>query len=155
MLKVNDKLPQFKAKALLNDKEVEINSKDFSGKKIIIYFYPKDMTPGCTTQAQNLRDNIEKFNKEKITIIGISPDPISKHIKFQQKEDLPFYLISDEDKIISNLFGVWGEKSFMGKKYMGVNRTTFLIDENQKITHVIEKPKVKEHSQEIFKLLNL
>lgn len=155
MIQINENIPKFKAKAIKENQEIEINSENFKGKKLAIYFYPKDMTPGCTTQAQNLRNNFDKFENENIIILGISTDQISRHIKFQEKENLPFYLISDEDKTIANLFGIWGEKKFMGKTYMGINRTTFLVDENQKISHIITKPKVKEHSEEIFKLLNI
>ncbi len=150
MVNINQTAPDFKAKALINGEEKEISLKDFKSKKIVIYFYPKDLTPGCTTQACNLRDNFEEFKKKDIIVIGISKDSIKSHLNFANKKNLPFILISDEDKTIQNLYGVWQEKSFMGKKFMGTLRNTFLIDENFKIIKIITKPDVSNHSKEIF-----
>lgn len=154
MIKINEKAPNFKAKALMNGKEKEISLSDFKGKKVTMYFYPKDMTPGCTTQAENLRDNFNEFEEKGIVIMGISVDPISSHIKFAEKKELPFILVSDENKKIVENYGVWVEKNMYGRKYMGTKRTTFLIDEDGKIAHIIEKPKVKEHSKEILKIFD-
>lgn len=150
MIELNKKIPNFKAKALVNEKEKEISLNDFKGKKIALYFYPKDLTPGCTWQAENLRDNISKLNNKNIEIIGISKDPIKSHEKFVCKKELPFILISDEDLEIHKIFDNWQMKKFMGKEYMGTLRRTFLIDENQKLIKIIEKPKVKDHTNEIL-----
>jgi peroxiredoxin Q/BCP len=150
MVKTNDKAPDFKAKALVNNEEKEISLSDFKGKKIAMYFYPKDLTPGCTTQACNLRDNYSNLEKEGIVVIGVSKDSIKSHIKFANEKELPFILVSDEDLKVNNLYGVWVEKSMYGRKYMGTNRNTFLIDEDFKIVDIIEKPKVGEHSKEIL-----
>ena len=125
--------------------------KDFIGKKIILYFYPKDDTPTCTTQACNLRDNHTALIKQGFTIIGISPDPAKKHKKFESKYTLPFILIADEDHSIAEKYGVWGEKKFMGRTYDGIHRTTFLIDEKGSIKNIILKPESKHHADEILK----
>lgn len=152
MVKINDIAPDFKAKALVDGgEEKEISLSDFKGKKVALYFYPKDLTPGCTTQAENLRDNIDELKRKNIEVIGVSIDPISKHEKFAEKKELPFILVSDEDKKIVEDYGVWVEKNMYGRKYMGTKRTTFLIDEEGKIAYVIAKPKVKEHAEEILK----
>lgn len=149
------KAPDFKAKALINGEEKEISLSDFKGQKIALYFYPRDMTPGCTTQAENLRDNFKKLEEKNIVIIGVSKDSIKSHQSFKEKKELPFILISDEDTEVNKLYGVWKEKNMYGRKYWGTARTTFLIDENQKIVHVITKPKVSEHSEEILHGFNL
>lgn len=153
MVEVNDIAPDFKAQALVGGEEKEISLSDFKGKKVVLYFYPKDLTPGCTVQAENLRDNISEFEKLGVTVIGVSIDPIESHKKFAEKKELPFILLSDVDKKIVESYGVWVEKNMYGKKYMGTARTTFIIDEEGKISHIIKKPKVKEHSEEILKLL--
>ncbi len=124
--------------------------KDFIGKKLVIYFYPKDDTPTCTVQACNLRDNYSLLLQKGFTVIGISPDPVKKHKKFEAKFDLPFSLIADEDHSIAEKYGVWGEKKFMGRTYDGIHRTTFLIDEKGKIRNIIIKPVSKNHSDEII-----
>lgn len=126
---------------------------DFKGKKLVLYFYPKDLTPGCTMQACNLRDNFEKLKEKNLTVIGVSADNENKHQKFIEKYSLPFTLIADNDRQLINAFGVWGPKKFMGKTYDGIHRTTFIIDENGKINHVIAKPKSKNHAEEILKLI--
>jgi len=155
MMKIGTKIKDFKTKALINGIEKEIKISDFKGKKLAIYFYPKDLTPGCTTQAENLRDNFKLIEKNGIVIIGISKDSIKSHINFKEKKELPFILISDENLELNKLFGVWQLKKFMGKEYMGTIRTTFLIDENQKIINIIKKPKVKDHANEILAEFNL
>jgi len=131
-----------------------IHLADHKGKKTVIYFYPKDDTPGCTAQACNIRDNYNLLLENNIRIIGVSADSSSSHAKFAKKYDLPFPLIADTDKEIINAFGVWGEKKFMGKTYDGIHRTTFLANELGEIISVITKPKTKEHSEEIIELFN-
>jgi len=131
-----------------------IHLADHKGKKTVIYFYPKDDTPGCTAQACNIRDNYSLLLENNIRIIGVSADSSSSHAKFAKKYDLPFPLIADTDKEIINAFGVWGEKKFMGKTYDGIHRTTFLANELGEIISVITKPKTKEHSEEIIELFN-
>ena len=131
-----------------NGKKIAL--KDFKGKKLAIYFYPKDNTPTCTTQACNLRDNFAALQKAGIHIIGISTDSVQSHKKFETKFDLPFPLIADEDRSIVQTFGVWGEKKFMGKVYDGLHRTTFLIDEKGIIRHIITKPNSKDHAAEVL-----
>ena len=150
-LKIGDHAPNFSG----IDQNDKINTLlDFKGKKLAIYFYPKDNTPGCTVQACNLRDNYEGLKKAGIQILGISADSIVSHQKFADKFSLPFPLIADEDRTIIDLFGVWGPKKLMGKDYDGIHRTTFLINENQQIVGIIEKPKTKDHSTEILEIFN-
>ena len=153
VLEVNTKAPEFTAKALVNGREAEISLEDYKGHQVVLYFYPKDMTPGCTTQAENLRDNFTEFQRRGIIVLGVSPDSIKKHQNFQEKKELPFTLISDEEKELANIYDVWQLKKFMGKEYMGIVRTTYLIDKDGVISHIITKPKVKEHSEEILALL--
>ena len=125
------------------------------GKKVALYFYPKDDTPTCTVQACNLRDNIGKLKKKKITVIGVSMDTEKKHRKFIEKFSLPFTLLADTDQKIINDYGVWGEKLLYGRTYMGIYRTTFLIDENGVIAHIIEKVKSADHAAEILETWGL
>jgi len=127
----------------------KIKLADFKGKKLALYFYPKDDTSTCTVQACNLRDGFKLLEKKGITVIGVSPDDGKSHLKFIAKHQLPFRIIADTDKKLVEKYGVWGEKQLYGNKYMGVFRTTFLIDENGVVVKVIAKPKVKEHSAEI------
>ncbi len=150
-LKIGDQAPNFSG---IDQNDQLITLMDFKGKKLAIYFYPKDNTPGCTVQACNLRDNEEGLEKAGIKILGISADSIVSHQKFADKFSLPFPLIADEDKTIINLFGVWGPKKFMGKEYDGIHRTTFLINEKQQIISIIEKPKTKDHTTEILEIFN-
>ena len=126
-----------------------IKSSQLKGKKFVVYFYPRDMTPGCTAQACNLTDNFDALQEAGIEILGVSPDPAAKHMKFIAKYDIRFDLACDEDKSMHNAFGVWGLKKFMGKEYEGTHRTTFLINENGEIHDVILKPKTKDHAREI------
>jgi peroxiredoxin Q/BCP len=149
-LKPGDKLPPFEA---VDHKGNNINHETLSGKKTVIYFYPKDMTPGCTDQACNLRDNYDLLLKQNYNVIGISPDSEKSHNKFATKYNLPFPLIPDTDKHLAKLFGVWGRKKFMGREYDGINRTTFVIDENLNIVEVIDKVDTKHHTSQIIKEL--
>jgi peroxiredoxin Q/BCP len=146
-LKAGDKAPDFSG---LNEKDETISLNDFKGKKLVLYFYPKDMTPGCTTQSCNLRDNYDTLLKQGYEVLGVSADSTKRHIKFIEKYDLPFSLLADEDHTVLNAFGVWGPKKFMGKEYDGIHRTTFVIDENGTITEVIGKVKTKEHTEQIL-----
>lgn len=149
MIKVGDAIPLLRGTDQ-NSKQIEFKS--FLGKKTVIYFYPKDDTPGCTTQACNIRDNYAELMKKEIQIIGISADSEASHLKFTNKYHLPFPLIADNSKEIINAFGVWGEKKFMGKIYDGIHRTTFLIDEEGIVVGVITKPNTKDHVNEIYQL---
>lgn len=150
-LTLGSSLPGLTGKNQLGE-DVQLSS--YIGKKTVIYFYPKDDTPGCTAQACSIRDGMSSLNQKEIEVIGISADPISSHSKFVAKYTLPFTLISDESKEIMNAFGVWGTKKFMGKVYDGIHRTTFLFDEKGKLVHVIEKPDTKNHAQEIINAYN-
>jgi len=134
-----------------NGKKVSLN--DFHGKKVILYFYPKDMTSGCTQEACDFRDQFPNFKKLKAVVIGISPDSAASHKKFEDKYELPFILLSDEKKQVVKKYGVWKEKSMYGKKYMGVERTTFIIDEQGKILKIFPKVKVNGHVEEVLQLL--
>lgn len=147
-LKQGDKAPAFKAK----DQDGSLHQlKDYKGQKLALYFYPRDNTPTCTVQACNLRDNFEALKKAGITILGVSTDDEKSHKKFETKHQLPFPLLEDSAHKMVNDYGVWGPKKFMGKEFDGTHRTTFLIDENGKIAHVIEKVKSKEHAAQILK----
>ena len=123
----------------------------FKGSKVVLYFYPKDMTPGCTVQSCNLRDNYKLLLDKGYVILGCSADSPERHVKFIEKYNLPFSLISDESKEVVNAYGVWGLKKFMGKEYMGISRTTFVIDEKGMIEDIIEKVNTKEHTAQILK----
>lgn len=148
-IKVGAKAPAIKG---VDQNGETIQLSDFKGQKVVLYFYPKDDTPGCTAQACNLRDNYKKLLKKGLQVLGVSVDPIKAHQKFIKKYDLPFPLISDEDKKIVTKYGLWGEKKFMGRTYMGTTRMTFLIDENGVISHIIEKPDTKNHTEEILEI---
>lgn len=129
----------------------KITLKDFKGRKVVLYFYPEDDTPACTTQACNLRDNYSSLLKEGFVVVGISPNNKESHQKFGEKYDLPFSLLADPDHAIIEKYGVWGEKNLYGRKYMGLHRTTFLIDANGIIQRIFLRPKTKVHSEEILK----
>jgi len=148
-LKEGDKAPVFKGKDQ-SGKELTLN--DLKGKKVILYFYPKDMTPGCTAQACNLRDNYDALLKKGYAVVGVSIDGEKSHQKFAEKYDLPFPLLADDNKEIVTQYGVFGEKQMMGKTYDGVYRTTFLINENGIIDKIIKKPDTKNHTEEILKI---
>jgi len=130
-----------------------VSSADFIGQKLVLYFYPQDNTPTCTEQACNLRDNYALLKKKGYTIVGVSPDDVVKHKKFETKFNLPFPLIADTDKKIITKYGLWAEKQMYGRKYMGVLRTTFVIDEKGYIRKIIQKPKVKQHAAEIMEAM--
>ena len=147
-LKLGSSIPSFKSIDQLGN---EIHSQNLRGKKVVIYFYPKDNTPGCTAQACSVRDSIETLTEKGITVIGISTDSIASHKKFSDKYELPFSLLADEEKELCNAFGIWGEKKFMGKVYDGIHRTSFLFDESSQLIAVIEKPNTKDHGNEILK----
>jgi peroxiredoxin Q/BCP len=151
MLEIGNQLPSISG---IDQFGKVITLNELNGKKTVIYFYPKDDTPGCTTQACNIRDNYNLLIENNIQIIGVSADSEGSHLKFTQKYDLPFPLIADTSKEIIEAFGVWGEKKFMGKTYDGIHRTTFLANENGEIISVIKKPITKDHSSEILKLFN-
>lgn len=140
------KAPTFSA---IDQDGEKIKLADFKGKKLALYFYPKDNTSTCTVQACNLRDGYKILEKQGIAVVGVSPDDEKSHLKFIAKHELPFRIIADTDKKLVEKFGVWGEKQLYGNKYMGVFRTTFLIDENGVVVKIISKPKVKEHAAEI------
>jgi peroxiredoxin Q/BCP len=149
ILKEGDAAPDFVAK---NQHGESISLKDYRGKKVILYFYPKDSTPGCTTEACNFRDHYEDLLADGYEVIGVSIDSQSSHQKFIQKHQLPFQLIADEDKAVVNAYGVWGEKNLYGVKYLGTHRTTFVIDEQGIIEHVIKKVDNKNAAQQIREL---
>lgn len=146
-LKVGDKAPNFEVE---NQNSEKVSLADFAGKKLAIYFYPKDMTPGCTNQACNLTENYDALQKEGIEIVGVSADDAARHQKFIAKHGMPFTLLADVDKKMINDYGVWGLKKFMGKEYDGIHRTTFLINESAEIVDIINKPKTKAHAEEIL-----
>ncbi len=151
MLKEGDKAPDFN----LNDANGNSFSLDyFKGKKVILYFYPKDDTPGCTKQACGFRDSYAKFNDLDAVILGVSADPEESHQKFISKYQIPFTLLSDTEKEVVQKYGVWKEKNNYGKKYMGIERTTFVIDENGTIQKIYPKVKVDGHIEEIYSFLN-
>lgn len=127
-----------------------VRLKDLRGQKVALYFYPKDDTPGCTKEACSFRDSFSEFKKRGITVLGVSPDSEASHKKFAAKYKLPFTLLADKDHAIADAYGVYGEKKFMGRTYMGVNRTTFLIDEKGKIKKIFEKVKPDEHATEVL-----
>jgi peroxiredoxin Q/BCP len=148
-LKVGDKAPDFSAKDQ-DGKQISLSA--LKGKKVILYFYPKDQTPGCTQEACNLRDNMDALTDEGYEVLGVSTDDEASHKEFQQKYSLPFSLVADTDKSINQKYGVWVEKERDGKKFFGTARTTFLIDERGIITHIIDKVDTKEHASQILKL---
>ena len=148
-LKEGDKAPIFKG---IDQSGKEVSLSDLKGKKVILYFYPKDMTPGCTAQACNLRDNDDALLKKGYAVVGVSTDGEKSHQKFAEKYELPFPLLADDSKTIVMQYGVFGEKQMMGKKYDGVFRTTFLINENGVIDKIIAKPDTKNHTEEILKV---
>ena len=146
-LSVGDKVPSFDS----TDQNGSIFNLDkFKDQKIVLYFYPRDNTSGCTAQACDLRDNFQEFQNNNYVIVGVSTDSPKSHVKFIEKNNLPFDLIADEDKSVHKLFGTWVEKKMYGKTYMGTARKTFLIDENRVITDIIEKVKTKEHANQIL-----
>jgi peroxiredoxin Q/BCP len=148
-LKEGDKAPAFSAKDQ-NGKKVSLS--EFKGKKVVLYFYPEDDTPTCTVQACNLRDNYALLKKNGFEVLGVSPNDEKSHKKFETKFSLPFTLLADPDHAIINKYGVWGEKQMFGNKYMGVHRTTFVINEKGVISKIFLRPKNKQHAEEIVEL---
>ncbi|PCI00138.1 MAG: thioredoxin-dependent thiol peroxidase [Flavobacteriaceae bacterium] len=146
-LKIGDKAPDFSGQ---DEQGNSINLATFKGEKLVVFFYPKASTPGCTTEACNLRDNYEMFLSKGYQIIGVSADTAKRQQNFKTKNQLPYPLIADEDKSVINAFGVWGPKKFMGREYDGIHRTTFVIDENAVIVDVITKVKTKFHTDQIL-----
>jgi thioredoxin-dependent peroxiredoxin len=147
-LQAGDKAPVFSGK---DQKGKTVSLGDLLGKKIILYFYPQDDTPTCTQQACNLRDNYALLKKEGFLVLGVSPDSEKSHLKFEKKFELPFTLIADPDHKIIDKYGVWGEKQLFGRKYMGLHRTSFMIDEKGVIRHIILSPRSKNHADELLK----
>jgi Peroxiredoxin len=148
-MKVGDKAPEILGR---NEKGENIHLSDYKGKKVVLYFYPKDMTSGCTAEACNLRDNYTDLRKAGYEVIGASIDDEQSHLKFIEKNNLPFTLIADTDKKLVEQFGVWGEKSMYGRKYMGTFRTTFIIDEEGRIERIITPKEIKtsDHAAQIL-----
>lgn len=146
-LKVGDKAPDFSA---LDESGNTITLADYIGKKLVVFFYPKASTPGCTVEACNLRDNYQTFLIQGYEILGVSADSAKRQQNFKNKHELPYPLLADEDKKVIEAFGVWGPKKFMGKEYDGIHRTTFVIDENGVISDVILKVKTKDHAAQIL-----
>ncbi len=151
MILENTKAPNFE---LINNKGKKINLSDFLGKPVVLYFYPKDDTPGCTTEACNFRDDYEEYRKQGIEIIGVSPDSVKSHTKFTSKHSLPFLLLADEDHKVCEMYGVWGKKKIFGKEFFGVLRTTFLIDKDGNIVKVFKGVKPSDHSKEVIAAFN-
>lgn len=147
MISEGESVPSFE---LLDANGKKVKITDFKGKKVAIYFYPKDFTPGCTTEADEFSKDYNKFKKEGIEIIGISPDDVESHKKFVEKMGIPYPLLADSEKEVSKKFGVWGKKSFMGREYMGVNRSTFLVNEKGKVVKIFPKVKPAGHSKEVL-----
>ena len=149
-LKQSSKAPDFE----LLDQDGRLHKlSDYKGRKIVLYFYPKDSTPGCTIEACNFRNDEALYKKKGAVILGISTDDVKSHRKFADKYKLPFTLLADPEKTVVNAYGVWKEKSFIGRKYMGTSRETFIIDEKGKIMKHFDDVKIKNHSKEIFALL--
>ncbi|WP_081210877.1 thioredoxin-dependent thiol peroxidase [Salegentibacter sediminis] len=146
-LEAGDKAPDFKAE---DQDGNTVQLSDFKGRKLVLFFYPKASTPGCTAEACNLRDNWEQFQEKGYAVLGVSADSKKRQSNFKNKYDFPFPLLADEDKEVINAYGVWGPKKFMGKEYDGIHRTTFIIDEEGKIEDVIKKVKTKEHTAQIL-----
>ncbi len=150
MPEIGKKAPSF---SVFDSNGVKVSLSDFKGRKVVLYFYPKDNTSGCTKEACDFRDFFPDFKKLKAAVIGISPDSVESHKKFVQKLNLPFILLSDEKKEVVQKYGVWKEKSMYGKKYMGVERTTFVINEEGKIVKIFPKVKVDGHVEEVIRAL--
>jgi len=149
-LKVGDLAPNF---TLLNQNSEEVSLNHFRGKKVLVYFYPRALTPGCTVQACGLRDAEKKLKKEKLVVLGISGDPVKKLKQFEEKHELNFQLLSDPDHQVSELFGSWGLKKFMGREFEGILRQSFLVDENGVVSGIMEKVNTATHHEDIFDLV--
>jgi len=151
-LKIGDMAPDFELQDQFNETH---KLSDFRGKKLVLYFYPKDNTPGCTTEACSFRDNYQIFRQHGFEILGVSTDDSKSHAKFQEKYSLPFILLADTDHKVCDVYGVWQLKKTMGKEHYGIVRTTFILDENGKIIRIYEKVKPEQHAEEILKEMSL
>ena len=151
-LNEGDKAPEFTG---LNENNEEISLSDYRGKKLILFFYPKDNTPTCTVEACNLRDNYDALKSHGFELLGVSPDSARKHQNFIKKFSFPFPLLADTEQVVLNQYGVWGEKQMYGRKYMGVLRTTFVIDEEGNVAKVFTKVNSKEHTKQILEAMSL
>jgi len=149
-LKEGDPAPDF---TLPSDTGEKVSLSDFKGKKVVLYFYPKDNTPGCTKEACQFRDGLEEIKKKGAVVIGVSADSVASHKKFKEKHNLNFPLLSDENKEVVQAYGVWKEKVRFGRRYMGIERTTFIIDEEGRITKIFPKVKVDKHLEEVLEAL--
>jgi thioredoxin-dependent peroxiredoxin len=150
MVSENQAAPEFE---LTTDEGKKVKLSDFRGRKVVLYFYPKDDTPGCTTQACDLRDRIAEFDTRGAVVLGVSPDDVASHVKFKEKFDLNFTLLADTDHKVAEAYGVWKEKNLYGRKSMGVERTSFVIDEEGNIAKVLPRVKPAEHAGQILELL--
>jgi len=139
---------------LPDDQGRQVRLSDLRGRRVLIYFYPKDMTSGCTRQAQGLRDHYQEFVDRDVVVLGISPDPVERHVKFKMKENLPFTLLADVDHTVAQQYGVWQEKNMYGRKYMGIVRSSFIVDEEGKISHVFFRVQPKKHVEQVLKALD-
>jgi peroxiredoxin Q/BCP len=146
-LKVGDTVPNFSS---VNEHGEPVSLSDYKGKKLVVFFYPKASTPGCTVEACNLRDNYKVLQEKGYELLGVSADSAKRQLNFKTKYEFPFPLLADEDKTVINAFGVWGQKKFMGKTYDGIHRMTFLVNEQGLVEHVISKVKTKEHAAQIL-----
>ncbi len=151
MLQPGDQVRNF---TLEDDRGEKVSLSDFKGKKVVVYFYPKDSTPGCTAEACSFRDEFSQFTKHNTVILGISKDSLKSHANFRAKHDLPFYLLSDPEKEVIQLFGAWKEKKSFGKTYMGIVRSTFILDEEGTVLHTFEKVKTKDHALAVLEKLD-
>lgn len=150
-LKIGDKVPDF----TVNDQDGNaVSLSNYAGKKLIVFFYPKASTPGCTAEVCNLRDNYAELQSQGFELLGVSADSEKRQTNFRNKYEFPFPLLADENKEVIEAFGVWGEKKFMGRVYDGIHRKTFLVNENGVVDHVIDKVKTKDHAAQILALLN-
>ncbi|MDZ4663136.1 MAG: thioredoxin-dependent thiol peroxidase [Pseudomonadota bacterium] len=150
-LKIGDKAPSF---TLSDDRGNKTTLKDFSGKTVVLYFYPKDMTTGCTAESCDFRDNLKKFKAKKVVVLGMSKDSVARHEKFRDKYELNFQLLSDESGEVCTKYGVYKEKSMYGRKFMGIERTTFIIDASGVITHIFPKVKVTGHVMNVLSAIS-
>lgn len=153
MLEIGEKLPLVEVEVVSSQETKIVNLKEYLGKKLLVYAYPRDLTPGCTLQAENLTQFYQELSSQGIEVLGISADSVEKHQKFIEKKELAFSLISDESHELLEKLGVWQLKKFMGREFMGIVRTSFLFDEQGVLMGRIDKPKVKEHAQEVLSLL--
>ncbi len=149
-LKEGMKAPDF----VLPGRDGEVSLKDFRGKKVVLYFYPRDNTPGCTREACSFEENLDRVKRQNAVVIGVSPDPVDSHQRFAQKFGLSFPLVSDEKKELAKRYGVWKQKTFMGRKFLGVVRSTFVIDETGRIARIFRNVKVDGHTEEVLKAVS-